>query len=133
MLVSLKLPLMASFAVCLSACAVQAQSDMPRPATGAEAAASARAYPIRVESSMSINVPVLAGASAEEQLKLTEATRVSLYQAAARECENLKQVFNSDCRLQNVRINSNVQSRSGSRETMHVNIASSYEVTNRRN
>ena len=110
---TLRLLLIASLVASIPAYNAWAQADVTRSAPGTEAAGSVRTNPIRVESSMSINVPVVAGTSAEAQLKLTESTRLSLYEAAAKECENLKQVFKAECRLQNVRTNVITQACNG--------------------
>ncbi|KAA0122665.1 hypothetical protein CIW48_16265 [Methylobacterium sp. P1-11] len=82
---------------------------------------------------MSINIPVIAGSSSEDQLKQIAATRAVLYQAAAQDCDTLKQAFRSECRILNMRVNSNVQSRGGSGEVIYVNVSSTYEVTVRPN
>ncbi|MCJ2017772.1 hypothetical protein MKK84_10120 [Methylobacterium sp. E-065] len=82
---------------------------------------------------MAINIPVAPGAGTEEQVKQIAVARAYLYQAAAQDCENLKQAFKAECRLVNVRVNSSVQSRGSSGETMFVNVQSAYEVTIRPN
>lgn len=112
---------------------VLAQSELGRPAPSSDTAVAARPYPLRVESTMSINIPLAAGAGPEEQVKQIAAARAFLYQAAAQDCENLKQAFKAECRLANVRVNSNVQSRGSSGDVMFVNVASTYEVTVRPN
>lgn len=127
--VSPRILLIACLAALAPSCSAWAQSDTPRPATSSEATAPARPYIIRVDSTMGVNVQAAAGVSVEEQLKLIEATRVALYQSAAAECENLKKVFKADCRLQNVRVNSNVQSRGNGGDMMQVNASSSHELT----
>ena len=130
----LRKPLVAAaFAALIPSPAVYAQSEPARPAPTSEVATLGRSYPLRVESAMTINIPVAAGAGTEEQVKQIAAARASLYQAAAQDCENLKQAFRAECRLVNVRVNSNVQSRGSSGEMMFVNVSSTYEVTVRSN
>lgn len=123
----------AAFSVSIPSCAAYAQAEPPRPAASQEASPINRPYPVRVESAMSINIPVVAGSSSEEQLKQIAATRAVLYQAAAQDCDTLKQAFHSECRILNMRVNSNVQSRGVSGETIYVNVSSTYEVTVRPN
>lgn len=123
----------AAFTALIPSHTVYAQSEPGRPAPTSDAAASGRSYPLRVESAMNISIPVAAGAGTEEQVKQIAAARASLYQAAAQDCENLKQAFKAECRLVNVRVNSNVQSRGSSGEMMFVNVQSTYEVTIRPN
>ncbi len=125
--------LVAGLAGSVPSAAAWAQADGFRPPAGSEIPAPARIAPLRVESSISLNVPRAAGADAEDRIKQIEAARVALYQAAARECDNLRQVFKTDCRLQNVRVASNVQSRGGNGETMFVTVTSSYDLTYRPN
>ena len=48
------------------------QSDLPRGVPSTEPAVPARGYPVRGESTMTITVPLVAGESADEQLKLSE-------------------------------------------------------------
>lgn len=115
----------------ISASAAHAQADQLRP--GAEPATSPRPYPLRVESSMNINIPMGSASSPEEQIKQLAAARGFLYQAAAQDCDNLKQAFRADCKLTNVRVNSNIQTRGPAGETMYVNVSASYEVTIRPN
>lgn len=123
----------AAFTALIPSATVFAQSDAGRPAPTSDATTPGRSYPLRVESAMTINIPVAAGAGTEEQVKQIAAARASLYQASAQDCENLKQAFKAECRLVNVRVNSNVQSRGSSGEMMFVNVQSTYEVTIRPN
>ena len=123
----------AAFTALIPSHTVSAQSEAGRSVPTVDASAPARSYPLRVESAMTINIPVAAGAGTEEQVKQIAAARASLYQAAAQDCENLKLAFKAECRLVNVRVNSNVQSRGSSGEMMFVNVQSTYEVTIRPN
>ena len=123
----------AAFTALISSHAAHAQSEPGRTTPAADVAIPARSYPLRVESAMTINIPVAAGAGTEEQVKQIAAARAYLYQAAAQDCENLKLAFKAECRLVNVRVNSNVQSRGSSGEMMFVNVQSTYEVTIRPN
>lgn len=133
MFVSLKILLTASLTALIPSCSAWAQSDAPRSPTRTDPVAAPKAYPIRVDSSMAVIVPVPVGASPEEQLKLTESTRVSLYQAAAAECGNLMRLFKYECRLQNIRMNSAAQGRNSPGDTIHVSVSSGYELTYRPN
>jgi|GEM_PF-3410169 len=123
----------AAFTALIPSPVLFAQADQGRPASTSDVATPSRAYPLRVESTMAINIPVTAGAGTEEQVKQIAVARAYLYQAAAQDCENLKQAFKAECRLLNVRVNSNVQSRGSSGETMFINVQSSYEVMIRPN
>jgi hypothetical protein len=123
----------AAFSVSIPSCAAFAEAEPPRSAPSPEAPPISRPYPVRVESTMSINIPVVAGSSGEDQVKQIAATRAVLYQAASQDCDTLKQAFRSECRILNVRVNSNVQSRGGSGEIIFVNVSSTYEVTVRPN
>jgi hypothetical protein len=131
--VSPKLILTAGLIALIPACAARAQSDTPRSPTSSEAATSVRPYIIRVDSTMGLSVQIMAGVGTEEQLKLIEATRIMLYQAADGECVKLKRVFKAECRLQNIRINSGERSRGNGSEMMQVNASSSYELIFRPN
>ena len=122
-----------AFTALIPSSTVFAQSEPGRIAPIPDTPSPARSYPLRVESAMTINIPVSAGAGTEEQVKQIAAARASLYQASAQDCENLKQAFKAECRLVNVRVNSNVQSRGSSGEMMFVNVQSTYEVTVRPN
>ncbi len=92
-----------------------------------------RAGPVRVESSLSIQASLAPGSTPEDQVRQSEALKKALFQAAAQECALLQEAFKQDCRLQSVRVMSNVQSRSSTADLVNVTGTFSYELLNRPN
>lgn len=95
--------------------------------------APVRAAPLRVESSLNVQVPLSPGTTSDEQIRQSEEARKALYQTAARECALLQDVFKIECRLQSVRVMSNIQSRNSAGDFVNVNGSFSYELLNRPN
>lgn len=95
--------------------------------------APARIVPLRVESSLNVQVPLPPGGTSDEQLRQSEEIRKPLYQAAARECALLQDIFKIECRLQSVRVTSNIQSRNSTGDFVSVSGSFSYELFNRPN
>lgn len=101
----------------------------PMPSRFGPAFAGQRSpQPLRIESSLSVQVPLPAGSNSDEQLQLGEAVRKAIYGTAARECATLKDAFHVECRLQSVRINSNVQRRGTGTDILFINGTASYEL-----
>ena len=117
-------------ATCLAVVAAQAQPDTGRPS---QTGLGLRNTPIRVESSLAVQIPLAPGANIEEQVKQTEAARKAVYGMAARECAALMDVFKSDCRLLSLRANSNVQNRGNAADQVFVNGSATYELSDRQN
>jgi hypothetical protein len=112
-----------------------AQDGTNQVATAPEKAVPIKAYPLRVENSMTVSIQSGASNNPEEQIKQLAETRSLLYQVAAQECSQLREIFKSDCRLVNVRVNGNVQKRAapGAGDYISASVTSSYEVTMRAN
>lgn len=110
--------------------------DGPRQvATAPETTPPIKAYPLRVESSMTVSIQGGTSNNPEEQIKQLSEARARLYQSAAEECNQLREIFKSDCRLIGVRVNSNVQKRGtpSAGDYISASVTSSYEVTVRAN
>lgn len=90
-----------------------------------------RGPPIRIEASLSVQLPLVPGSTVEEQVRQTEAARKAVYGMAARECTALREVFKAECRMVSLRAGSNVQSRGGGTEQVFVNGSASYELVER--
>lgn len=105
-----------------------AQPEVPGSITLPNAGAFVRA-PLRIESSWVVTVPLAPGSTVEQQITQTESARRAIYEMSSRECDTLKQIFKTDCRLQAVRVNSNVQTRNPGNEIIHVNGSGSFELT----
>ncbi|WP_375462838.1 hypothetical protein [uncultured Methylobacterium sp.] len=103
----------------------------PDPMRPIPSGASVRGTPIRIEASLSVQIPLAPGSAIEEQVRQTEAARKAVYGMAARECTALKEVFKAECRLVSLRANSNVQPRGNGTEQVFVSGSGSYELTER--
>ena len=112
-----------AFALCLSHAA---QAD---PGLARFRDAASRPSALRIESSMSLQIPLTSGVGAEDQLKQGEDARKALYQASTRECAMLLDIFKMECRIQSVRVVSNVQQRGSGTETVTVTGSSTYELS----
>ena len=115
----------------LLASALAASAAGPGLAQPEGLGAPARLAPLRIESGWVVMVPLSAAATVEQQIAQTETARRAIYEMAARECDTLRQVFKAECRLQNVRINSNVQSRNAGNDSVSVNGSGSFELLQR--
>lgn len=107
-----------------------AQPEVPGTVSLPNAGAPVRT-PLRIESGWNVTVPLAPGSSVEQQIKQTETARRAIYEMAARECDALRQTFKAECRLQNVRVNSNVQMRNPGNEIVSVNGSGSFELLQR--
>ena len=115
----------------LTGSSAQAQDDTHPVVTAPDKMTPVRTYPLRVDNSMTVSIQAGTSNNPEEQIKQLADTQTLLYQVAAQGCGQLREIFKSDCRLVNLRVNGNVQKRGtpGAGDYISASVTSSYEVT----
>ena len=84
--------------------------------------------PTRIQVQMNISQRVM-GDGVEEQRRVEQAVRRSLYEAALNECAIITTVFKGGCRLASLNVNSNTQERNEAVYFVNGNANGSYEIT----
>lgn len=83
---------------------------------------------MRVTASFQTIVPITGQKSIEEEAKITESARVSLYEIASHECDVIAKVFKGNCRIMNLNMRSRIQNRSNGVRQVSINASATYLV-----
>jgi hypothetical protein len=104
-----------------------AQTITIRPADSAPVSAGQIA-PTRIQVQMNISQRVTMD-GVDEQRRVEEAVRRSLYQMAMNECTVITAVFKAGCRMASLNVNSNAQERNENLYSINGNATGTYELT----
>jgi hypothetical protein len=107
--------------------AANAQTITIRPADGASLSAGQTA-PTRIQVQMNISQRVTKD-GVDEQRRVEEAVRRSLYEMAMNECTVITAVFKSGCGMASLNVNSNAQERNENLYSINGNATGTYELT----
>ena len=83
---------------------------------------------IQVNASFQTMVPLLTQGSLQDENKAAESARQSLYEIASRECDVISKVFNGECRLMNIGVNSHVQDRGNGLRGINISVNATFRV-----
>ena len=93
------------------------------------APATAKRETIRVTVTLQSQLPVSSGANAEEQMRVGDEARRKVYETTDRECATLRDVYNADCKLLQLSVNSAMQDRGGNGAALNTSGNATYELT----
>jgi hypothetical protein len=96
--------------------------------TATDAASFRGAFALRVQTSFQASTSLAPGSTMADQTRTGEAARRLIYEAAARECDLLTDVFHADCRVSALVANNTVQER-GNVQTVVATANATYELT----
>jgi hypothetical protein len=104
-----------------------AQTITIRPADGAPLSAG-QIVPTRIQVQMNISQRVTMD-GVNEQRRVEEAVRRSLYEMAMNECTVITAIFKTGCRMASLNVNSNAQERGETLYSINGNATGTYELT----
>jgi hypothetical protein len=107
--------------------AANAQTITNGPADGAHLSAGQIA-PTRIQVQMNISQRVTRD-GVDEQRRVEEAVRRSLYETAMNECTVISAVFKAGCKMASLNVNSNAQERNENLYSINGNATGTYELT----
>jgi hypothetical protein len=102
-------------------CASQAQGMR----TVTETSSPPRTSLVRVTASVQFNVT----ASVDDQNRQQQSLRRTIYEMASRECATLREVFEAECRLMALNVNSSTHDRGAGQERVTANGSATFELT----